>query len=212
MKNLVGAGSPADRGFVTAQADRTGMKQRHVVGEVLWGVPFGIQRDEERLHGVARSAEAVQSEADGLQVGRTDIRAIGEAEIDEQQLAPEIRVGARPPVMINESERPADRLAVPHHRIHQLGGGALRLRAPRRGQHRTRQEQCRQPEDQGLACHNASPEWRQALKMSRLPVEVWMTLSGICARASRRKFSPLQCIGMSTSGSSFLISPMTSLR
>ena len=73
------------------------MKQRHVVGEVLWRVPFGIERDEERLHGVARSAEPVQREADGLQVGRADIRAIGEAEIDEQQLAPEIRVGARPP-------------------------------------------------------------------------------------------------------------------
>jgi hypothetical protein len=36
---------------------------------------------------------------------------------------------------------------------------------------------------------------RYALKVRRLPVEVMMTLSGICAR-------PLQCIGTMTSGSS----------
>ena len=52
---------------------------------------------------------------------------------------------------------------------------------------------------------------RYALKVRRLPVEVWMTLSGIWARASSMKLSPLQCIGMSTSGSSFLISAITCL-
>ncbi len=51
-----------------------------------------------------------------------------------------------------------------------------------------------------------------ALKVSLLPVDVLITLSGICARASSRKFRPLQCIGMITSGSSFLISATTCLR
>ena len=51
-----------------------------------------------------------------------------------------------------------------------------------------------------------------ALKINLLPVDVLMTLPGICARASSRKFSPLQCIGISTSGSSFLTSATTSLR
>ena len=49
-------------------------------------------------------------------------------------------------------------------------------------------------------------------KERRLPVVVTSTLSPICAVASWTKFSPLQCIGISTSGSSALISPTTCLR
>ena len=61
------------------------------------------------------------------QVGRADVRAKGEAEIDQHQLAAEVRVGSARAVLIGEGERAADRLAVPHHRVHQLGGGTLRL-------------------------------------------------------------------------------------
>jgi hypothetical protein len=59
-----------------------------------------------------------------LQVGRTDVRAIGESEIDQHQLAAEVRLGAARAVLVGERERAADRLAVPHYRVHQLGGGA----------------------------------------------------------------------------------------
>ena len=111
--------------------------------------------------------------------------------------------------MIGQRERTADRLAIPHQHVHQLGGGALR-RLLRREQPAAggNRDAAGEAQMRGDACSPA----RYALKVRRLPVEVWMTLFGIWARASSMKLSPLQCIGMSTSGSSFLISAMTCLR
>jgi len=107
--------------------------------------------------------------------------------------------------------RAANRLATPHYGVHELGSGAFRT-ALRERPHRA-SAQCYQHErrKEGRSYHQVRLA-AHALKISLLPVDVLMTLPGICARASSRKFSPLQCIGMSTSGSSFFTSATTSLR
>src|SRR5262249_4267443 len=83
----------------------------------------------------------------------------GEAEIDEHQPAAEIRIGAAPAVLIGERERAADRLPVPHHRIHQLGGGAFRRLSARRRRDDAEAEEQRNGEKRqrpGDAGHNAA--------------------------------------------------------
>jgi hypothetical protein len=102
------------------------MEHRDVLSEMLRRVAFGIDGDEQRLHLIGCGTELVHGETDGLQVGRADIRAVGEAEINQHQLAVEVTCAASLAGLIDKLERAADRLAIPHHRIHQLGGGALR--------------------------------------------------------------------------------------
>ena len=55
---------------------------------------------------IACGAELVEGEADVLQIGRADVRAIGEAEIDQHQLAAEVRVGAGLAGVIDQGEGP----------------------------------------------------------------------------------------------------------
>jgi hypothetical protein len=82
-----------------------------ILREVLGRVALGIDRDEEWLDGLACGAEMVECKPGCLQVGRADVRAVGKARIDDEELAPEIRVGARPASVVDERERPSDRLA-----------------------------------------------------------------------------------------------------
>src|SRR5437763_120004 len=104
------------------------------------------------------------------------------------------------PTLINERERAADRLAPPHQDIHGFRRRALRWAGVRR----------RRPDNEAERQQDQEP--RHAPKVRRLPVVVTITFAGICARASATKFRPLQCIGISTSGSSFLISETTCVR
>ena len=94
------------------------MKQRYVVREARGGVPLRIEGDEQRLDGFAGGTQSIHGQPDLHQVGRADVWAIGVAEIDQQQLATKIRVRARLPGVVDQSERPADRAAVPHQIIH----------------------------------------------------------------------------------------------
>jgi hypothetical protein len=57
------------------------VKHRHIFGEMRRRVAFGIDGDEQRLDLVTGFSELVYGEADFLQVGRTNIRAIGKAEV-----------------------------------------------------------------------------------------------------------------------------------
>ena len=80
----------------------------------------------------------------------------------------------------------------------QLAGAAFALRMCRRRGKEQRRGQTR-----------TQPDRRHAPMVRRTPVVETRSLSGICARTTRAKLSPLQCIGITTSGSSFLISATT---
>ena len=154
------------------------------------------------------SGRAGPSLRDGLQVGRADVGAVGEAEIDQHQLAAEVGVGAwlcrcgRP---ARTGHRPArgSTSARPSTRRRSAAAARAREQPAAGGNH----DAAGKAQSEETRAHR-----RYALKVRRLPVEVWITPFGICARASSMKLRPLQCIGMSTSGSSFLISAMICLR
>ncbi len=185
---------------IARQAEQARVKERHVVGEMRRCVALGIDSDEQRLHRVAGGAKFVNGLPDRHQIGRADVGTEAEAEIDEHQLAAEIGVGTRLAGVIDERERTTDRLLAPHHCVHQLAGAAFalcmrhgRCKEQRRGQDRA----------------GRHPTFRHAPMIRRTPVVETRSLSGICARTARAKLSPLQCIGITTSGSSFLISATT---
>ncbi len=126
VPDLVGEGEPLDGAGFAGQADQPRVKERDIAAQLLGRIRFGIDGDEQRLHRLARRAELVDRRGHRLQVDRADVRAEREAEIDQQRLAAEVGVGARRAGVIDQRERPADRLAVPHQRVHQLGGRSLR--------------------------------------------------------------------------------------
>src|ERR1043166_1287316 len=173
------------------------MKQRHVFGKMFWRVALRVDRNEKRLNPLASSAQLVERKCYALQVSRADIGAIGESEIDQHQLAAKVLVGTRLAHVIDERERAADRLAIPHQDVH---GFRRRAWLSGAGKSEARDQQ------------NSGREPPHAAKVMPQPVVDTSTLLRICARASATKFSPLQCIGMSTSGSSFLISETTCVR
>ena len=177
------------------------MKERHVVGEMRRRIALGIDSDEQRLHRVAARPKLVDRLPDRHQVGRADVRTEGEAEIDQHQLAAEIGVGARLAGVIDEREGAADRLLAPHHRVHQLAGAAFALRV--------RHGRCTEQPPRPGPSRQARRLFAHAPIVKRTPVVETRSLSGICARTARAKLSPLQCIGITTSGSSFLISATT---
>src|ERR1700738_129060 len=121
----------ADRCGIAGEPDQARVKHCHIVGEMRGRGACGIDRDEQRLHGLSRGPELVERQADVLQIRRADVRAIGEAEIDQHELAAEVGIGARLAGMIDEREWTADRLASPHQDVHDLGGRALLLGARR---------------------------------------------------------------------------------
>jgi hypothetical protein len=59
------------------------------------GISLRVDCDEQGLHLVAQLPKPVERQANILQIGRANIRAVGESEIDEKQLAAEILLGAR---------------------------------------------------------------------------------------------------------------------
>jgi len=71
--------------------------------------------------------ELVDGDSDRLQVGRADIGASREAEIDQQKLAAEVDIGAPLAVVVSQRERATERLPPPHDDVHQFGGAALPL-------------------------------------------------------------------------------------
>jgi len=108
----------------------------------------------DRLHGIARGPELIHRHSHLLQVGRANVGTIGEAEINQHELATKVRIGAARAVLVDERERAADRLAVPHHHVHQLGGGTIGLLRERLTG-RAEQAQQRQRHDDAQFCRHA---------------------------------------------------------
>src|SRR5262249_45453284 len=98
-----------------------------------------------------------------------------------------------------------DRLLAPHHHVHQLGRGALRRLQRLAWPH----EPADGADSEAAGERRRQDEPAHAPNVTRAPVVGTRSLSGICSRTTRMKFSPLQCMGTMTSGSSFLISATT---
>src|SRR6185369_12781741 len=114
-----------DGAWVAGQADQPRMKERHIAGQALWRVSIRVERDEKRLHPVSGFPELLERQTDRPQIGGTHVGTRGKTEIQDEQLAAELRVGPGRTGVIDERKRPADRLAVPHQYVHELRGGTL---------------------------------------------------------------------------------------
>src|SRR5436305_1173672 len=83
----VGVSRLLDRGRIAGQPDETRMERRHVALQVLRRIALRVDRDEDRLHSLTGRPQPVHRQSHLLQVSRTDVRAIGEAEIDQHEFA-----------------------------------------------------------------------------------------------------------------------------
>src|SRR5262249_11118058 len=168
-----------------AQPDQAWVKRWEIVGQELWRIPLRVNGNEKRLDLLCGLAQLVQRQADRLQVGGAHVRAMGEAEINQQKLAAELGLRARLTGMIDQGERPADRLAVPHQHVHQLRGGtfALLLRAHGCEQHQR---------DARTKSEERADRWSRshAPKIMRLPIVASTSFSGICSRTAWMKLIP----------------------
>ena len=72
-------------------------------------VARGVDGDEDRLDLVAFAAELIERRRHDLEFGRTDIRAIGEAEEDEHVFAAEVAVADPLAGLVGEREGAAHR-------------------------------------------------------------------------------------------------------
>ena len=54
------------------------------------------------MDGVGFRPEHIERQRDRLQLGRADVRTVCIAEIDQNELAAKIRIGASPPTVIDE--------------------------------------------------------------------------------------------------------------
>ena len=178
--------------------------------ELVGRVALGIDADEQRLHRLARGPQSVDREADRQQIGRADVGTEGEAEIDQHQLAAKIGIGARLAGVIDQLERTADRLLAPHHRVHHFAGRALARLLREQRRRRSPDNASSEPRSGTVAApraRNRSGAEGHAAAGGRDQYR-----SGICCRIAGMKLLPLQCMGITTSGSSFLISATTWLR
>jgi hypothetical protein len=130
---------------------------------MLRGVALRVDGDEQRLHAVGIAAQSVDRKPDRLEIGRTDVRAIGEAEIDQHQLPAKVALGADPAGVIGKFERATDRLPIPHQEVHEFGRRSCRRRVGRAG--RRQHEPQADTDAAGGAIH-------QTPKERRLPVVV----------------------------------------
>src|SRR5262249_31005675 len=115
-----------------------------------WRVPRRIDGNKQRLNGLAGRTERVERKRHCLQLSGADVRTMGIAEIDQEELAAEIRVSAAPPAVIGEIEWPANRLAPLEQCLDERGGRGISsiLRAHR-------YERAEQHTRQGKSCAHA---------------------------------------------------------
>src|SRR6516162_6857827 len=107
--NFVGAGNALDLLGTSSQPDQPRMKERHVFGEVLRGIPLWIDCDEKRLNRFAGCPQTIDDEPDLLQVSGTDIGTIAISKIDQQPFAAKIRISPWSSRMITPREGAAGR-------------------------------------------------------------------------------------------------------
>src|SRR6516162_1300360 len=74
-----------------------------------WRVPRRVDGNKQRLNGLAGRTERVERKRHRLQLSGADVRTMGISEIDQEELAAEIRVSAAPPAVIGEIEWPTNR-------------------------------------------------------------------------------------------------------
>src|SRR5215813_13281758 len=70
---------------VPRQAHKVGIEVRQIVLEYLRSVALGIDRDEERTRAIRNGTELVKDLRNLEQRGRTDFRAMSEAEEDQER-------------------------------------------------------------------------------------------------------------------------------
>src|SRR6516165_5089464 len=117
-----------------------------------WRVPRRVDGNKQRLNGLglAGRTERVERKRHRLQLSGADVRTMGIAEIDQEELAAEIRVSAAPPAVIGEIEWPANRLTPLEQCLDERGGRGISgiLRA-------CRHERAKQHTRQGKSCAHA---------------------------------------------------------
>src|SRR5262249_41285211 len=96
-------------------------------------VSHRIDGNKQRLNGLAGRTERVERKRHRLQLSGADVRTMGIAEINQEELAAEIRVSAAPPAVIGEIEWPANRLAPSSNAWMSAAGGALAASSARAG-------------------------------------------------------------------------------
>lgn len=94
---------------VAAEAADAPVEAGQVGVQHLGGVALRIHGDEEAAQPVALGAERVVDGGDLLQRRGADVRAVRETEEHQRGRALEVLLGHRPPVLVDEAERPADR-------------------------------------------------------------------------------------------------------
>src|SRR5262249_56533343 len=96
-----------------------------------WRVPRRVDGNKQRLNGLAGRTERVECKRHRLQLSGADVRTMGIAEIDQEELAAEIRVSAAPPAVIGEIEWPTNRPAPLEQCLDERGGRGTILPARR---------------------------------------------------------------------------------
>src|SRR6516165_11656399 len=107
-----------------------------------WRVPRRVDGNKQRLNGLglAGRTERVERKRHRLQLSGADVRTMGIAEIDQEELAAEIRVSAAPPAVIGEIEWPTNRPAPLEQCLDERSGRGtiLRVRRYERAEQHTR--------------------------------------------------------------------------
>ena len=96
------------------------MKRRDEIGEPCRRVALRINSNKQRLHGLGRSAKLVERERNRLKLGWAHVRTIGITEIEYDELAAKIRIGAAMAGLIGKLKRTADRRAARQQAFDQL--------------------------------------------------------------------------------------------
>src|ERR1700752_902355 len=157
------------------------MESRGVLAQHLRRVARRIERDEHRLDAFGLRAEYLQRRADGDQIGRTDIRALRVAEVEQHEPSAELFQLPQPAAAIGKGKWRADRRLPGHQLVHE----PRRLCAPFLGVRGERDEQ---------QCGRYAPN------VNSVPVVDGRYWSGIMRRKASAMFGPLQWSGMITSG------------
>ncbi len=103
------------------------------------GVALRVDREEDRTHAISIRAEIAKDLRHFEQGGRADIGAVSEAKEGQERPAPELLLGHRLPILIDEPERPTN-------------GGDLRT---------ARRERAHCQQDDRAAQHKAADESAQ---------------------------------------------------
>ncbi len=95
----------------TGQTDQLWMKGRDILSKHLWRIAFGIDRYEQWYYRACIISESIERLGNNGQCGRTDIRAVREAEEHEQPFLSISFLGHLAPGVVDQLELGLDRCA-----------------------------------------------------------------------------------------------------